>query len=307
MRKRQPRSLSGKVAVVTGGARGIGRATAAALVAEGVRVAIGDIDGDQAQRTATELGSGTVGFRVDVAKPDSFREFLSGAQREFGPIDIFVNNAGILPLGPFVDESDDLTLRTLEVNVAGVMLGSKLALERLLPRETGHIVNVASTAGKVGLAGGVSYCASKHAVVGVSESLRAELVGTGVEVHLVMPTPVATDMAAGQRKLRGIKFLAAADVADAIVDALRTGRYEIFVPRIMGPMLRSSALLPRPLADFFGRLIGTRRVLAKADPLERAPYSARIASQSEAERSAADRAASVASAAASVADAVGDH
>lgn len=307
MAKREPRSLNGRVAVVTGGARGIGRATAAALIGQGVKVAIGDIDAEQVTKTAEELGSGTVAFRLDVSSPESFREFVNAAERALGPVDIVVNNAAILPLGPFTEESDAMTRRALEVNVLGTMIGCKLALERLLPRNTGHLVNVASTAGKVGLPSGATYSATKHAIVGLSESIRAELVGTGVEIHLVMPTPVDTDMASGQRALRGVRMLKPADVADAIVAGVRNGRFEIYVPRYMGPTIRSGPVMPRALSDAIARMMGGTRLLAKADPLAHAAYAARISSQTQAAASAADRAATVASAAASVADAVGDN
>jgi len=306
MARRQPRSLSGSTAVVTGGARGIGRALAAALIAQGVRVAIGDIDAEQVARSAEELGSGTLGFQVDVSSPEQLREFLDGAERELGPIDIFVNNAAIMPLGPFVEESDAMTWRALEINVMGTMIGSKLALERLLPRKTGHLVNVASTAGKVGLPSGVTYATTKHALVGLSESIREELVGTGVEIHLVMPTPVRTDMASGQPKLRGVPMLTPAQVADAVIAAIQHGRFEVYVPRFIGPVIRSGPVMPRALSEATARLFGSTRLLTKADPLAHAAYAARIAAQSADQLSAADRAASIASAAASVADAVGD-
>jgi len=97
-----------------------------------------------------------------------------------------------------------------------------------------------------------------------------------VEVHVVLPAPVATEMAAGERRLRGVRLLAPADVAGAIVSALREGRGEVYVPRSLG-LLRGAPLLPRPLADRIGRLVGSHRVLAQADPLARAAYEARIA------------------------------
>jgi NAD(P)-dependent dehydrogenase (short-subunit alcohol dehydrogenase family) len=299
--KRQPRSLTGKVVAITGGARGIGRATAAALIAQGGHVAIGDIDRVLVAKVADELGSGTLGLDLDVTQRGSFNAFLDETERRFGPIDVVINNAGIMPLGPYVQERDEVTARVLDVNVGGVLLGCKLALERLLPRNTGHIVNVASTAGKIGLPGGATYCASKHAVVGISEAVRAELAGTDIEVHIVMPAPVATDMGSGLGKLRGIKTLQPSDVAGAIVDGLHTGRVDIYVPKRIGTLIRTRPLTPRAVSDRVSRALGGYRVLAKADPLTRAAYEARIGPPP-----ASDPAATVASAAASVADAIGD-
>jgi NAD(P)-dependent dehydrogenase (short-subunit alcohol dehydrogenase family) len=299
--KRQPRSLTGKVVAITGGARGIGRATATALIAQGALVAIGDIERLLVMNVAGELGSGTLGLELDVTQRDSFSAFLDETERQLGPIDVFINNAGIMPLGPYVQERDEVTARVLDVNVGGVLLGCKLALERLLARGAGDIVNVASAAGKVGFPGGATYSASKHAVVGISEALRAELAGTNIEVHIVMPTVVATDMGAGLGRLRGIRTLQPSDVADAIVDGLRTGRVDIYVPKRLGPLIRTGPLTPRAVSDRISRALGGYRVLARADPLTRAAYEARIGPPP-----ASDPAATVASAAASVADAIGD-
>jgi len=296
---KQPRSLSGRVATISGGARGIGRATAAALVAAGATVAIGDLDG--AEQAARELGAGVVGLPLDVTSSESFSSFLDQAESRLGPVDIFINNAGVLSVGPFERERDLLTERMLEVNILGTLIGCKLAVQRLTTRNTGHLVNVASAAGKVGLAGGVTYSATKHAIVGLSEALRAELAGTKIEVHVVLPTPVATDMSLGQPRLRGVRRLKPEEVAAAIVDGLREGRPDIYVPRSIGPLLRSSQLLPHRLTDRITHLVGGDRVLAAADPLERAAYEARILPP------AADPAANVASAAASVANAVRDN
>ena len=125
-----PRSLAGRVVAITGGARGIGRATAAALVARGARVAIGDIDGPLAEKTAAELGAGTLGLPLDVTSRASFAAFLDQVEDRLGPLDILVNNAGIMPIGPFAQETDATARRMVDINVHGVIYGSKLALER---------------------------------------------------------------------------------------------------------------------------------------------------------------------------------
>src|SRR4051812_10681110 len=148
---KQPRILTGQVAAITGGARGIGRAMAETFLREGMRVAIGDVDVETARQTASELGRGTVAFELDVPRRESVEAFADAVERELGPIDVFVNNAGIMPVGRFIDEDDASAHRQVDINVHGVIYGCKVALSRMLPRNRGHIVNVASQAGKFGV------------------------------------------------------------------------------------------------------------------------------------------------------------
>ena len=273
---KRPRSLAGKVVAITGGGRGIGRATAAALVAEGARVALGDIDVAVVARTAEELGAGTIGLPLDVTDHDSFEAFLAETEQRLGPLDALINNAGIMPIGPFPEERDETTEQVLAVNVGGVLTGSKLALRRFLPRGSGHLVNIASSAGKTGLAGGVTYCASKHAVVGLSEAIREEVKGTSIDVSIVMPIPVNTDLGAGLHRLRGFPAVEPEDVAGAIVAALQFGRVDVYVPRTIGLLLRAQSVIPRRLADLISVLLGGDKVLASPDRAARAAYEARI-------------------------------
>jgi NADP-dependent 3-hydroxy acid dehydrogenase YdfG len=272
-----PRSLAGNVVAITGGARGIGRATAAALIAQGARVAVGDIDAPLAQRTAEQLGAGTIGLALDVTDRESFAAFLDEVENRLGPLDVLVNNAGIMPIGSFSEETDATTKRMVDINLHGVLLGSKLALERFLPRRRGHIVQIASAAGKMGFAGGATYCATKHAVVGLSESLRSELRGTNVGISVVMPVVVNTELGSGLPETRSFKALEPQDVADAIVEALRTGGYEVYVPKSMGRFVRMAALMPRRAAEAVGRVLKGDQVLAHPDHLARAAYETRMA------------------------------
>src|SRR5947209_13798370 len=209
-----PRSLAGRVVAITGGARGIGRATAAALISQGARVAIGDIEASLAQRTADELGAGTVGLPLDVTDRASFDAFLSEAESRLGPLDILINNAGIMPTGPFVEESDATAKRMVDINLHGVIFGSKLALERFTRRGRGHLVNIASIAGKAGAAHVATYCATKHAVVGLTEALRQEYADTAIDFTVVMPVGVNTELYSGLQQMRGIKTPEPEDVAE---------------------------------------------------------------------------------------------
>jgi len=146
---RAPRRLQGKVVAITGGARGIGRAVAAALAREGARVAIGDIDASAARAAAQQIGSGTLASQLDVTDRASFEAFLERVEAELGPLEVMVNNAGILHLGPFVEEDEASQVRQLDINLHGPITGTKLALRRMSPRGRGHIVNVASSAGRL--------------------------------------------------------------------------------------------------------------------------------------------------------------
>jgi NADP-dependent 3-hydroxy acid dehydrogenase YdfG len=279
---REPRQLAGKVVAITGGARGIGRATAAALVRRGAKVAIGDIDDALAQQTAQELGGDTLALALDVTDRDSFEHFLEQVESRLGPLDVLVNNAGIMPLGRFVEEGDAIAHRMVDINIHGVVLGSKLALARFLPRRSGHLVNVASSVGKVPVPGGVTYAATKHAVVGLTEGIRQELRGTGVETSVVMPVAVNTELGSGISPGRALPVVEPEDVAQAIVEALERPRHDVYIPRRIGVTIKLASLVPRRVAEAVGRAMGTDRILLDADRAARAAYEQRAA-QAEAE------------------------
>jgi len=274
---KERRPLSGKVVAITGGARGIGRATAIALVGRGCRVAIGDLDPDLADQTAQSLGGGTIALQLDVTDRESFSAFLDEAERQLGPVDVLINNAGIMPLGRFADEDDATARRMIDINLHGVIYGTKLALARMGPRNSGHIVNIASQAGKAGFPGGATYCATKHAVVGLSEAVRAELDGTEIGVSCVMPAVVNTELASGLKEARGVKNLEPEEVADAIVEALETGRFDVWVPRSTQYIATVMNLVPRRGREAIARFLKADKVLADADPTARAGYEQRAA------------------------------
>jgi short-subunit dehydrogenase len=153
----------------------------------------------------------------------------------------------------------------------------KEALPRFLERRTGHLVNIASSAGKAGFPGGATYCGTKHFVVGVSEAVRGELRESPIEVSCVMPGIVNTELAAGLQQARGVKNVNPEDVADAIVEALRFPRFDVFVPKAIGPINQVLGLLPRSGREAFARALKADRVLAQADPAARRAYELRAA------------------------------
>jgi NAD(P)-dependent dehydrogenase (short-subunit alcohol dehydrogenase family) len=279
---KEPRSLHGKVAVVTGGGRGIGKAIALALTSEGARVAIGDVDVPAAEAAAAEIGGATVGLPLDVTDGAGYAAFLDDVEQRLGPIDILVNNAGIMTVGAHDEEDDATALRLIAINLHGVILGTKEAMRRFKPRATGHIVNVASSAGKTGFPHLATYCATKHGVVGLSEAVRAELRGTGVDISCVMPNIVNTELSAGLVETPAFKNSTVGDVADAVIHALQHNRFDVYVPRSVGVTWATMNLVPRRARDLVGRALKIDRALTEADHTARAAYEARAAASAPA-------------------------
>ena len=278
---RTPRSLSGKVAVVTGGARGIGQALARALAREGVVVAIGDLDAGAAEAAAAELGNGSIGLALDVTDRPGFTAFLDEVEQRLGPLDIVINNAGIMHVGPLDEEDDASVTRQLEINLHAVIHGTQEAMRRMKPRHTGHIVNIASLAGRAGGPNLATYCATKHGVIGLSEAVRQELRGTGVEVTVVMPSYAKTELAAGVPNLRGVQRVTPEEIAASTVDALKVPRFDVWSPRRLGFVIGVGAMMPRRLREAVSRAMNSDG-LKKTDQRERAAYEARAAASAPA-------------------------
>jgi NADP-dependent 3-hydroxy acid dehydrogenase YdfG len=274
---RTPRDLTARVVAITGGARGIGQATAAACARAGMRVAIGDLDLATAQQTADELGSGTIAVELDVSNRASMRHFLDVVEERLGALDVLVNNAGIMHLGAFADEDDASARRQVDINVHGVLHGIKEALPRMTARGSGHIVNMASTAGRGGFAGAATYSGTKHFVVGASEAVRFELRGSPVEISCILPVVVNTELAAGASNARFVAKLEPSDVADAVIKTLRHPRFEVFVPRYMSAMMTFAAILPRPAREGMARALKADQVFTTRDDAARREYELRAA------------------------------
>jgi NAD(P)-dependent dehydrogenase (short-subunit alcohol dehydrogenase family) len=277
MAKQEPRPVNGKVIAITGGARGIGRSTAEALVREGAKVAIGDLDAELTEQVAGEIGGETVGLPLDVTERESFAAFLDGVEDRLGPVDVLINNAGIMPLGDFAEEDDATTIRIIDINVHGVLTGTKLAVRRMRPRRTGHIINVASMVGKISPPGGATYVASKHAVVGLTESVQLENADYGIELSVVMPVVVRTELGSGLKETRGVKSVGPEEVAAAIVDAIKVPKRDVYVPRETGAIHKATYPLPQRAQMAVAKAMKSDRILLDIDHGQRAAYEDRAA------------------------------
>jgi NAD(P)-dependent dehydrogenase (short-subunit alcohol dehydrogenase family) len=216
--------LAGKVALVTGGSRGIGLATAARLLAESASVAITGLDEtrlEEARRTLSTAGTErrVLAIRADVQEKPDVERMVSETVKQFGGLDILVNNAGVGGFAPIAETADEQWHRIIATNLTGVFYASRAAIPAMRARGGGWIINVSSLAGKNAFAGGGAYCASKAALNAFSEVLMQEVRHDGIRVSYVMPGSVATEFSAGGSSGADWK-LSADDVAQVILDLL---------------------------------------------------------------------------------------
>ncbi len=272
-------SIADKVVAVTGGARGIGLATATVLQALGAKVAIGDIDRSAVKEASSQLGL-QFARRLDVTDRRSFTEFLDTVEERLGIVDVVVNNAGVIAVGPAVDEADTATQRLLDVNIFGVILGTKLAAQRMLPRGHGHVINIASLGSLLPTEGIATYCATKHAVLGYTDTVRMENRGSGVQFSAILPTLTNTDMIAGIGHAKGFKNAEPDDVARAIAGVIAKPRPRVLVPRSIGATVTGQRLMPLRMAEALARVLGTGRVFTSDVQIDKRKAYARRAGTS---------------------------
>lgn len=264
--------LTGAHVAITGGARGIGRATAEAFGARGAKVCIGDLDLAAATETARQIGASA--HHVDVADAASYDAFVTAAEAEHGAVDVLVNNAGVMPSGAFLDQSPATDRLTMEVNVQGVLNGMRRVLPAMVERRSGHVVNIASLAGKFPVPGLAVYNASKFAVVGLTAATRLEMAPHGVTLTAVLPSAVDTDLASGF-DMKPIPKVAPEDIAAAVVGSVRSRAAEIPIPRYVGALAAGTGLVPVPVMDRVRKVVGGDRAL-RPDTHARAAYTARL-------------------------------
>ena len=190
--------LEGKVAAITGAASGFGAGAARRFVAEGARVVLGDIQEDAGARVAGELGDSATFLPCDVTREDHIAALVDTAVARYGQLDVMYNNAGIVgTVGPIATMPTDEWKATIDVLVNGVFYGCKHAARVMLPRASGSIINMSSTAGLMGGLGPHAYATSKHAVIGITRNVAAELARNGIRCNAISPAGMATPMVAG--------------------------------------------------------------------------------------------------------------
>jgi NAD(P)-dependent dehydrogenase (short-subunit alcohol dehydrogenase family) len=265
-----------RVVAITGAARGIGFTTARTLKDRGARVAIADIDEARLKEAALELDITTYA-RLDVTDSGSFRAFLTKVENELGPLQVLVNNAGIMPAGPLLQEPERLTRRIIEINVLGVIIGTKLALESMTPRHAGHIINVASMAAEAHVPGLATYCGSKAAVLAFTEAARQEFRTSGVRLSTVLPSFVNTELTSGTRSVPGIRNAEPEEIANAIADLLERPQPRAYVTRLAGLLVKAERLIPHQITEPFNRLLGSETTfLGGLDQERRRAYEERV-------------------------------
>lgn len=271
-------NIRGKTVVITGAARGIGHATARALLGRGARVVIGDRDVDVLEKAVAGMsGPGQVsGHPLDVTDRESFAAFFDKARADGGGhIDVLINNAGVMPVGPFLQQSTDAIRSSIEVNFYGVLTGCQLVLPEMVKRRSGHIVNIASMAGMVAVPGQVVYAGTKFAVVGLSTAMADEFAAQGVNVTAVLPAFTNTELIAGTHTTAATKPVQPEDVAAAIVKVLDKPKTQVSVPsssRYVGIM---TMLLSARTRRWLGKKTGTDTVFLNFDTKARAAYEDR--------------------------------
>ena len=219
-------TISGKVALITGAGRGIGRATALAFAKEGIHVGLVGRTLENLQQVAEEIKQFDVKVAfaaADVADLDSITSAVESIRGELGSIDILVNNAGISKFGSFMDLTPEEWTNIIDVNVKGVYYTTRAVLPEMIERNTGDIINISSTAGQKGAPITSAYSASKAAVIGISESLMLEVRKKNIRVTTLTPSTVATDMAVELNLTDGNpeKVMQAEDLADLMVAQLK--------------------------------------------------------------------------------------
>jgi short-subunit dehydrogenase len=271
-------NIRGKTIVITGAARGIGYATAQALLARGARVVIGDRDLDVLESAVAGISSlGQVtGHPLDVTDRESFAAFLDKARADGGGhIDVLINNAGVMPVGPFLEQSAQAIRSSIEVNLYGVLTGCQLVLPEMVKRRSGHIVNIASLAGMVAVPGQVVYAATKFGVVGLTSAMADEFAPQGVKVTAVLPTFTNTELISGTTPSSAQKPVEPADIAAAIVKVLDKPKSRVSVPAWGKSFAATATLLPDGARRWLNKKMGNDTVFLNFDSAARRSYEDR--------------------------------
>jgi len=255
------KDLRDKNVLITGGALGMGRSVARLFLEEGARVCIVDLREQELDAAREELGkSGEVAAYVcDISDRQSVYDLAAKVSAEFGVIDVLVNNAGVVKSNPFLEKPDEVIERTIKVNLLAHFWTMKAFLPGMMGKKAGHIVNMASAGGLLGVPYITDYCASKFGVVGLTESLRQEMGLEGyrkIKFTYVCPNTVATGMFAGAKRVRFTKMLEPEDVTTRIIAGIKKNKGMIGVPFSVYLVPLIKAITPIPILDLQNRLLG---------------------------------------------------
>jgi NAD(P)-dependent dehydrogenase (short-subunit alcohol dehydrogenase family) len=267
------RSIKGKVIAITGGARGIGEATAKALAAAGARVAVGDLDAELADRSAQTYGG--IGLPLDVTSEESFAAFLDKVEAEYGRIGGLVNNAGIMVIGRHLEAPLESQLKQLDINLRGVVIGCHSIAPRMIAAGGGQIVNIASLAGRFAAPGCAVYSGTKAGVLAFTEALDAELSASNVRVAAVLPSFTNTGLISGTTAPRLSPAIEPEQVAAAVVGLMTRHKPTAVVPRSMAFGSVSWSMYPNRVKRWMGLKTGMDTMFLDYDHAARQAYEDR--------------------------------
>lgn len=267
--------FQGRRALVTGAARGIGRCIVSALLEQGCRVVLTDVDTALLQETANALdphGERTLALELDVTDASRWAQVVETVTKQWGGLDILVNNAGIMLLGKYLELEPRLDRRQLDINVFGVMNGQRAVLPGMLARGSGHVVNIASAAGQVGVPFAAVYSATKFAVVGLTEAVAYEYRDSGVGFTAVCPSVVETGLIDGAGRPRWPPVAKPEQVAKAVIRAIEGGKELVFIPRVARLSAILPAILPRRVARKVAEFLKMGDMFDEVDSAARDSY-----------------------------------
>jgi NADP-dependent 3-hydroxy acid dehydrogenase YdfG len=273
--------ITSRTILVTGASSGIGEATARHLAALGHRVVLGARRVDRIAAITREIvdaGGDAMSLALDVTDLASMRAFVAAALAPHGRIDVLINNAGVMPIGPFLEQSEQTIRSAIEVNFCGVLPGCRLVLPEMVARRSGHIVNIASLAGMLAVPGQVVYAGTKFAVVGLSTALADEFAPQGVEVTVILPTFTNTELIAGTKNTGAQKPVQPEDIAAAIVKALDKPKTHVSVPTPLRFIGAATSMLGPRGRRWLSKQMGNDHVFLDFDKTARQGYEDRAQS-----------------------------
>jgi all-trans-retinol dehydrogenase (NAD+) len=258
--------LSGKVAVVTGAAMGMGKCISELLLNEGCKVALVDINQDILKKTERDLSPGGFceSYVCDISKPAEVSAVALKIEKRLGTVSILVNNAGIVVAKGLLEMDEIQIKKILDVNLAALFWTTKAFLPGMISHDEGHVVNIASAGGILALPNLAAYCASKFGVIGFTDSLRQEMKKNNhhIGVTYVCPNTVGTGMFEGSKMATGTRELDPRDVSKKIIKSIKKNQAALAIPSIPVKFLTplSKLILPVNLMDLLNRLLGLWRI-----------------------------------------------